>query len=249
MLKSCFQSGKLRFRRRDIFITGSFVCQRQCGLRIFQIGRRRFPSCFRIIGALPAYRTVGKKRCHTLIISAGIIFRGCQRFRLRCRLGNFFRTGTVVQLCHHRFLLGNHRLLLGNRQLQRTGIQPRQHIACLHRIAFLFQHFLDPPIAVESKRNLTNIYISVKDQFSLFCIPALIKEISRSKGDHQNHGNDDRFPVPLQPFHFQVSFLPERCPFMNSILFSMVSNSNLNYKFTLEESRLPDFHLLHNFSE
>lgn len=50
-------------------------------------------------------------------------------------------------------------------------------------------------------------------------------------------------------FHFQVSFLPERCPFMNSILFSMVSNSNLNYKFTLEENRLPDFHLLHNFSE
>jgi len=78
---------------------------------------------------------------------------------------------------------------------------------------------------------------------------ALIKEISRSKGDHQNHGNDDRFPVSSQPFHFQVSFLPERCPFMNSILFSMVSNSNLNYKFTLEENRLPDFHLLHNFSE
>ena len=198
---------------------------------------------------MPAYRTVGKKRCHTLIISAGIIFRGRQRFHLRCRLGNFFRAGTVVQLCHHRFLLGNRCLLLGNRQLQRTGIQPCQHISHLHRIAFLLQHFLNPPAAVESERNLTDIYVSVKDQSSLFRIPALIKEISRSKSNHQNHGNDDRFPVSSQPFHFQVSFLPERCPFMNSILFSMVSNSNLNYKFTLEENRLPDFHLLQNFSE
>jgi len=97
--------------------------------------------------------------------------------------------------------------------------------------------------------NHQQLYLTLHIYLSLFCIPALIKEISRSKGDHQNHGNDDRFPVSSQPFHFQVSFLPERCPFMNSILFSMVSNSNLNYKFTLEESRLSDFHLLHNFSE
>jgi len=50
--------------RRDIFTAGSHVYQRQCGLRIFQIGRRRFPLCFRIIGILPAYRT-----CTPFVIS------------------------------------------------------------------------------------------------------------------------------------------------------------------------------------